>query len=200
MNIEACTERSRSVAIFLKYNNSVLKYFLILCCFICVQDEPHMSWDEAYKLTWEDFQGEPNLHSSAVAITASGLTFGFSIKERDDVPVSFTTEVYAHFYPEQSWYKLNLADDHVLGHEQLHFDVTELHARKFRQRISQLKLSNNIKSELRRLGETMNKELQTMQQKYDSETDYSRNEVNQAKWKLYIKSELDKLSRYKSVD
>ena len=178
----------------------MVKILLILCCFICVQDEPVMSWNASYKLSWADFKGQPNHRVSAVAITASGISFGFSVRETDSKVIGFTAEVFCHFYPEQSWYKPNLADNHVLGHEQLHFDITELHVRKFRQRISELKVSNTIKSELRQLNKTINKELAAMQDKYDTETNYSRNFENQATWKTYIADELNKLSKYKSVD
>lgn len=159
-----------------------------------------MSWNESYKLSWADFKGEPNHNVSAVAITASGISFGFSVRETDSEVVGFTTEVFCHFYPEQSWYKPDIADAHVLGHEQLHFDITELHARKFRQRISMLKVSNTIKSELRQLNKTINKELSEMQNRYDAESNYSRDFENQAKWKNFVAEELEKLSKYKSVE
>ncbi len=176
----------------------MVKVLLILCCFFCVQDEPVMSWNESYKLSWADFNGKPNHDISAVAITASGISFGFSVRETDSKVISFTTEVHCHFYPEQSWYKPDQADSHVLGHEQLHFDITELYARKFRQRISQLKVSNNIKRELRALNKAINKELALLQNKYDTESNYSRNFENQAKWKQYVAEELKKFSKYKS--
>ncbi|MFD1162973.1 MULTISPECIES: DUF922 domain-containing protein [Hwangdonia] len=176
------------------------KVFLILCVFLCVQDEPTLSWNESYKLSWADFKGAPNPKVSAVAITASGISFGFSVRETDGEVVGFSAEVFSHFYPEQSWYKSNLADNHVLGHEQLHFDITELHVRKFRQRISLLKVSNHIKNELRQHNKTINNELAAMQDKYDAETNYSRDSENQAKWKSYIADELNKLSKYKSVE
>ena len=159
-----------------------------------------MSWNASYKLSWSDFKGKPDQSVSAVAITASGISFGFSTKETDSKIISFSTEVFCHFYPEQSWYKPNIADAHVLGHEQLHFDITELHVRKFRKRISLLKVSNTIKGELRELNKTINKELAAMQDNYDAETNYSRNIENQSKWKTYISDELEKLSKYKSVE
>ena len=175
------------------------KIFFVLCCFLCVQEEPTLSWDEAYKLTWEDFKGESNHDISAVAITASGISFGFSFKQTDTDIISFTTNVFTHFYPEQSWYKPDIADANVLGHEQLHFDITELFARKFRQRISHLKVSNAIRSELESLNKTINKELSVMQNTYDSETDFSRNFEQQDKWKVYIANALQNLSNYKSI-
>ncbi|NMH89383.1 DUF922 domain-containing protein [Flavivirga algicola] len=179
----------------------MIKAFLVLSCFLCVQqDEPAMSWNASYKLSWSDFKDTPDKSTSAVAITASGITFGFSVRTSDNCVVSFTSEVYAHFYPEKSWYKKEQADIHVLGHEQLHFDITELHARKFRQRISQVKVSNSVRNELKTLHNIINKELSQMQSRYDSETNYSRNVEAQAKWDIYIANELKKLSKYKSVD
>lgn len=159
-----------------------------------------MSWNESYKLSWLDFKDAPNKNVSAVAITASGITFGFSVSTTDDRVVSYTTEVHAHFYSEKSWYKKEQADRHVLGHEQLHFDITELYARKFRQRIDQIKVSHSVRGQLKTLHNAINKELSQLQNRYDSETNYSRNVDAQTKWKTYIADELEKLSKYKSVD
>ncbi|OEK07731.1 DUF922 domain-containing protein [Flavivirga aquatica] len=169
-------------------------------CFLSVQDEPVLSWNTSRKLSWVDFKAKPDNSSSAVAITASGITFGYSIKKSSTKVLSFTSEVYAYFYPEDSWYKTEQVNDHILGHEQLHFDITELYARKFRQRISRLKVSNNVKKELQGIHNTINKEVSLMQDNYDDETNYSRNIEAQAKWKLYIRTELKKLSKYKSVN
>lgn len=179
----------------------MIRILLVICCFIGAQnDEPVLSWNESYKLSWSDFKAKPNKRVSAAAVTASGITFGFSIKQADDRVVSFQTEVNAHFYPEKSWVKSELADNHVLGHEQLHFNITELYARKFRQQISKLKTSQSIKTELRQLHKSINKDLEEMQNTYDAETNYSRSTDIQAKWELFITQELQKLSKYKSVD
>lgn len=180
----------------------VIKILLLLCCLVCVQDnEPVLSWNTSYKLTWEDFKAKPDMDDGAVAITASGITFGYSITQTDKSEVvSFTSEVFAHFYPEQSWYKEERADNHILEHEQLHFNITELYARKFRYRISQLKLSNNIRRQLKKIHNDINAELSQMQNKYDNETDFSRNFEFQAKWKIFMNTELNKFSKFKSLD
>ncbi|WP_248723370.1 DUF922 domain-containing protein [Seonamhaeicola sp. ML3] len=157
-----------------------------------------MSWKSSYRLSWTDFKDKPNPNIGAVAITASGLTFGYSIRKQDNKVVDFSSEVHAHFYPEQSWYKPERANSHILGHEQLHFDITELHARKFRYRMERLKLSKTIKSELKALQNTINLELKQLQNQYDTETDYSRNYEAQAKWETYIAEELEKYSQYQS--
>ncbi len=177
-------------------------YKIILIAFFSIviqsDNEPVMSWSESYRLTWEDFKAKPKYNVSAVATTASGITFGFSVKQSDSRVISFTTEVEAHFYPEQSWYKADRADNHVLGHEQLHFDITELHARKFRKRISLLKITNDIAKRLRATHRTINKELAAFQNQYDTETNFSRNIEVQLQWQAFVKKELDKLDDFKS--
>jgi len=180
----------------------VIRILLLLCCLVFVQnDEPVLSWNESYKLTWQDFKAKPNSNESAVAITASGITFGFSIRQTDkNEVVSFSSEVHAHFYPEQSWYKIEQVDNHILGHEQLHFDITELYARKFKYSISQVKLSNNVRRDLKKIHNDINTELSQMQNKYDTETDYSRNFESQSKWKIYVDTKLATYSKHKSVE
>ena len=141
------------------------------------------------------------MNTSAVAITASGITFGFSIKQnKNNEVLSFTSDVHAHFYTEQSWYKKAQADMHVLGHEQRHFDITELFARKFRMRIDTLKVSDNIRRELKQIHKSVLKEMSQMQDRYDDDTDFSRNFKAQAKWEIFINKELQKLSAYKSKE
>ena len=175
-----------------------IRTFFVLSCFLLVHKEPVLSWRDSYKLIWSDFKGNPDMLSSAVAITASGITFGFSVKQSDGKVVSFKTDIDAHFYPEQSWYKPEKANSHVLQHEQLHFDITELHARKFRHRVSKLKVTGNMKEVLQKIHEDINKELTAVQNSYDTETNYSRLASAQAKWQSYIKEELKKYAKYKS--
>ena len=156
-----------------------------------------MSWSDSYKLSWSDFKDEPNPRVSAVAITASGITFGFSIRQADEEVIDFSTKVHAHFYPEQSWYKAKQADVNVLAHEQLHFDITELFARKLRKEISRLKISNEISKDLKKAHSNVLKELERFQDTYDSETNFSRNSEIQAKWEISVQDQLNNLSDFK---
>ena len=177
----------------------MIRITLLLCCFLLIsQDQAVISWHESYKLSWSDFKQSLSTQSNAVAVTASGLTFGFSTKKEDSQVISFTTHVHAYFYPEDSWYKPELANKYILEHEQLHFDITELHARKFRKSIVQLKVSNQIATQLKSLHKNINNDAERMQNNYDTETDFSRNKEQQAKWKVFVTSELKKFSVYKS--
>lgn len=166
---------------------------IILCFFI---NKESITWSENYKLSWGDFKCAPDMNSNATAITASGITFGYNVKKENDKVKSFKVKVEACFYPEKSWVKSEEADNHILGHEQLHFDITELYCRKLRKAISEMSLSQNINDKLDKIHAKLVVELNDFQNQYDIETDFSRNFVSQAKWQEFINNELDVLKEY----
>ncbi|EDP95424.1 DUF922 domain-containing protein [Kordia algicida OT-1] len=170
----------------------------ILCIFLLVQEEETITWEKTQKLHWGNFKDEPDYDSDAVAITASGITYGFRSKTYSNSDkIEYSTNVIAQFYPNQSWYLRDRVNDTVLGHEQLHFDITELHARKLRKRFKNVKSTKNIQQELSKIYDQVNKELQEMQNAYDNGSDYSRDYEGQIKWQKFIASELKKYSQYK---
>lgn len=162
-----------------------------------VQQERSIVWSGDLQLQWTDFNGKPTEGTTVVAVTASGLSFGFSTKMTETQLVDYEVFVDAHFYPDKSWYIKERANQVILDHERLHFDITELHARKFKQRIAQTKFDLRINDQMERIHNAINDELRQMQQQYDLETDHSQNVEKQKEWQQYIKLQLDKLSYYK---
>ncbi|WP_240640232.1 DUF922 domain-containing protein [Mangrovimonas spongiae] len=159
--------------------------------------DPVILWADTVNLSWTNFKAKPDSTSGAVAVTASGIVFSVSVNTNNDTVVGFKTEVKSQFYPNKSWYKKDQIDAHVLAHEQLHFDITELFARKFRKRISQVKISNKVRDRLNAIHERILKELANFQNQYDNETDYSRNKDKQLVWQKRVRDELKKLSQFK---
>ena len=165
---------------------------------VASNDEVTILWDEDKKLTWADFRGAIDSNTDAVAVTASGITFSFSVKQSNDTFVSFEAEANAHFYPEKSWYIKEKGDAHILAHEQLHFDITELHVRRLRYAISKVKVSQRIKEDLRGLHENANVELAKMQNAYDTQSQNSIDKEQQAIWSEFVKDELNKFRAFRS--
>lgn len=170
----------------------------LLCLFLFVQSEETITWKGSTKLHWGNFEGKPEYNTDAVAITASGITYGFRSKSYSNSSkiLEYTTSVSAEFYPEKSWYIKERVNDTVLGHEQLHFDITELHARMFRKRIKEVKFTKNIKQELNKIYNEINVSLQAMQNAYDNGSDYSRDYKGQIAWQKRIARELRKYKKY----
>lgn len=171
-------------------------FFLLINTFF-QPTEYSILWSENERLSWDDFKGTPTSTIDAAALTASGLTFDFSAKTTQIKLIEFKAIVEARFYPDQSWYRKEYINSVVLAHEQLHFDITELYARKLRKRISEANFTIKIKREISKLHNTINKELKEMQNRYDSESDYSRSLTTQQKWQAFVNRELDNLSKYK---
>ncbi len=173
--------------------------FLVFLCFVGnFSNDETIKWSDTKKLTWEDFKGNPNPHSDAVALTASGITFGYSVKTSGKRIIDYATSVEAHFYPNKSWYLSEKADDHILAHEQLHFDITELYVRKFREQLERLVVNQNIKIQMNQIHVAINEALDNTQKVYDEQTNHSINIDAQNYWENYIKEELKKLEKYKS--
>jgi len=162
-----------------------------------MQEERSVTWNDDLQLTWADFNGKPSYGTTVAAVTASGISFGFSTKMTETLLVDYTYEVLAQFYPDKSWYIKERANSIILDHERLHFDITELHARKFRKRIAQTKFDLRISDQMELIHTSINDELKQMQKKYDQETDNSQNVERQKDWQRYIKLELEKLTYYK---
>jgi len=159
------------------------------------------SWHENYKLSWKDYKGRPNTNIDAVALTASGITFSYSGTKVDNKQIAHNVLIEARFYPEKSWFKPENVNPHILSHEQLHFDITELYARKFRKRIAETNFTNNIFSEMNKINDKVNQELDLVQNKYDIETNHSINPIMQKKWEEHIHNELKKLLKFrKNID
>ena len=172
-----------------------VKYFLAflilgLFSFQPVQDYETISWKANERLSWDDFKGGIPPNARAAATTASGITYRFSTSgTRDNMKVDF--KVDTHFYPNKSWYQPELCDEVILSHEQLHFDISELYARKLKERLTKTSYSRqNVKSKVRAIYRKINEELNDFQNQYDDETNFSRDREQQLIWNEKIRETL----------
>ncbi len=172
--------------------------FLFLFIGKNISNEETMTWNESRKLTWSDFKANPDENSDAVALTASGITFGYSVKTSGRRIIDFSYTAEAHFYPNKSWYIKNKGDNYILSHEQLHFDITELYVRKFRQELERLVVNQNVKQQMNQIHLAINEALDKTQGNYDAQTNHSINVEAQKYWQNFIEQELEKLDKYKS--
>lgn len=161
------------------------------------QQEPVMAWNANDRLEWSDFKAAPQQRAEVIAVTASGLSFGYSTTRYPNGRIDYEFDVTAHFYPEKSWFMKDLVTNITLSHERLHFDITELHARKFRKRVKTARFSSNIDAEIDVIYNQINKELRAMQKQYDTETSHSRLVEKQEEWNRQIQEELKKMEAYR---
>ncbi len=116
--------------------------FISLISFTFVKDE-FILWQENKKLKIQDFKADNkdtikvNRQQFLGAISAIRIEYSSFQRNKNSVP-DFSIKTY--FDPNESW--MLLKNDYVLQHEQIHFDLTELYARKMRKSVESLRQKN----------------------------------------------------------
>jgi hypothetical protein len=147
------------------------------------------------KLKWDDFKGKiPNGGSHLSAGTSYRL---IPIRTRRNDLLSYNIKVAFKKY--QSWKKDTA--DYLLAHEQLHFDIAELYARKLRKAIQDVPKTNRNPTEedFNTVIQKLYHETASMQRKYDEDTMPGIITESQIEWEKKISLELKNLEKYAST-
>lgn len=157
-----------------------------------------MNWQEK-SLKWSDFSGKPDENSSYHATTNSGISYSWSLRS-SEVKAELFYKVETFFYPDLSWVKPGKNSLILLAHEQIHFDITELHGRKLRKIMDEYAPDHKTdhKKVLERIYQNNETSRRLMQEKYDRETGHGQNEEAQTQWEMFIEVELSQLNEYSS--
>ena len=177
------------------------------------KQDKYIRWKQGNKLVWEDFQGTLD---TKLINNVSAQKDSVQIKGDTTVTFRYETEAYCYhqisfrsnykgdtlrfvvetlFDKSKSWTKSN--SDHILNHEQRHFDLAEICARHFRKCISDSVNSYNERSQ-KIMFERYANENTVAQKEYDSITNHSININEQLAYNTQIDSELNVLSNYAS--
>jgi hypothetical protein len=172
-----------------------LRAILILTGFLILilnkfpkKNEETIVWQEGRLLTWDDFKGKPAQRNS-VASTSYDIEHQVIFHSS-----SATVIIRSIFFPQLSWKRKGRNDEDILKHEQGHFDIAEIFARKLRVKARRLSCGNatELDSKLKTITEKCEEEMDKFQDTYDRETDHSRNGDAQRKWNDSLKKELDR--------
>ena len=160
------------------------------------QSSEKIFWKENQKLTWQNFNGKSVPSAGFVASTNSGISFQYSYSiKNNDVTVNFTVQSF--FDPSDSWYMPEKVNDHILKHEQAHFDISEIHARLLRKNLEGKKFTKRVKLEVETIYNQVEQKRRAMQTKFDAETDHSRLKEKEAFWQQYIAKQLSEYESWK---
>ncbi|WP_024771271.1 DUF922 domain-containing protein [Aquimarina macrocephali] len=145
------------------------------------------SYAERSELDWSDFRGKPNLNSNYDASVNTGITYQWSYgKDKGEIELNYQVDSFC--YPSLSWVKRGQMSLALLSHEQLHFDISELHARIMRKRLKEYSAGKNIRRDLNKMYKLVERMRINMQERYDEETDHSRNKEAQKKWERKVET------------
>ncbi len=156
------------------------------------KDEELLNWNASRKLNWADYKASPDPGSDAAASTTTYLGIEYNI-----TPNNFSYKIQSRFSRTRSWGLHKTA--YILSHEQGHFDIAEIFARKLHQKMSAYKFnSKTFRKDLKKIYEEITKEKEDMQNEYDKETRHSIHKGKQAEWLKNIEQMLEEYEPYKN--
>lgn len=152
--------------------------------------EEVIHWTKDYRLTWDDYKGKANPAVGAAASTATYLGIDYNYSSQ-----GLTYSITCGFSKNRSW-SLHKTQ-YILSHEQGHFDIAELFARKlYRQLMAYRFNKSTYKTDLKKIYEDIVAEKEAMQDTYDAETNHSINKAKQREWLRKIDEMLKEYEPY----
>jgi len=154
------------------------------------QDNSLIDWNAGRKLNWSDFKAEPKKDYAAAALTSTSIKIDCGYSNN-----IAKYHISCSFDKKKSWGRVK--NDYILSHEQAHFDIAEIYARKLNKLLRSYKPDeNNFTRDVNKIYENVMKEYNDMQEEYDQETNFSINKIKQEEWLGKVSKELDNLNKY----
>ena len=157
--------------------------------------ETEITWHPQRTLKIENFKGSTSKRPFQAA------TYSMIQYYAKHSPITGKAKAYVEsvFNADLSYFKRSTHDEYILKHEQLHFDITEIYARKFRKSIIEKKMTFvQFSDQHISMFNKIQEELRLKQDEYDSEV-YSDSSL-QPKWNDWVKEELKKYEEYSDTE
>jgi hypothetical protein len=149
-----------------------------------------MDWASSRRLTWSDYKADPNPNSDAAASTTTLIGIEYKMNNGN-----FDYSITCKFSLSRSW-GLHKTE-YILAHEQGHFDIAEIFARKLHKAMGEYTFnSRTYQKDLRKIYQDIMKEKEDFQNTYDRETNHSIKKDKQAEWLVKIAGMLEDYKGY----
>jgi hypothetical protein len=155
------------------------------------KNDDYIPWNTERKLSWDDFLATAPSNTSDAALTTTYVGFSFS-KSRDVI----NYKIECKFQKSRSWGRVKT--EYILKHEQGHFDIAEIFARKLNKEIKEYLAKSNNHEGLNPIYSKLMQEKRDMQTLYDEESNHSINKKKQAEWDEKIAALLEELENFKN--
>lgn len=154
------------------------------------ESQEMIPWENDSRLVWDDFLCEPKVGTDAVASTSTSLGIAYQLNGGQ-----LKYHITCYFNKEKSWGLMKT--DYILAHEQGHFDITEIFARRLNQALQNYRFNKrSFKKDISQIYQAIVDEKEEYQKTYDAETDHSRNRKVQYDWLERIDSLLAETQPY----
>ncbi len=166
-------------------------FLLIFSNTVARAQQDTLVWNRGAELKWSDFKGIPDKQSHYAALTHAEIRYTVTMI-KGLVRFDFANL----FLKKASWTKNN-TNLFLLQHEQIHFDIAELHKRL----LIELLYIRDFKSkyferDVKLLGDSINAARNKMDEQFDQDVLYSEDRNRLVRWQNKINKELDRLKSY----
>ena len=170
--------------------NKYLILFLVLYSLGCLKTHSQeldslKIWSKDYKLCWDDFLGNSPLTMKRGAALSFLEIHNITTYHKNEVLYYTVIPVFNRNKSATLYFT-----DVLLEHEQLHFDIQELFARKIRKEFQLLDENNACNISYQDVFNNQSEILRSYQKRFDFATGYSLKLKKQQIWKNKISKEL----------
>lgn len=175
-------------------------------------------WSPGRKLTWDDYRGPIGQNGQDIdAETSAGFNLNWQPRSNPCRSISGNTfectvkiesfTVQTVMDQNKSWVKPNVKSSYLLDHEQLHFNIVELYARKMRNQMNGLvgqtetaqadglqaaeyEAAKRLNVKFNTIFDAISQEVHAVQATYDNDTSHGLNHDAQTQWDQKIHQQL----------
>jgi hypothetical protein len=156
---------------------AILIYFFTIPAFAQTSADS-LSWNKNRKLLWSDFMGRPERSPIIGARTYTSIKYKLYYNR-----TNFKTSVSCTFVKKMSWRQVKGCTDYSLNHEQRHFDISEIYARKLRNAFADYEFhKRSVSRDIDAIFKKVCAEKDSVNSLYDKETLHSLDKEKQAEW------------------
>lgn len=154
-------------------------------------------WSASRPLTVADFKGRPKPSQGHAALTSANINTGATC--RNNV---FAGTAQASFDPASSWVREpGSMTPALLRHEQLHFDIAEVYARRLRQQLAAMHVPcTQLGTTFDRISQAAYTAWQQAEDTYDRDTNHGLLRERQAQWEAQVHRQLQELAAFAEKD
>jgi hypothetical protein len=175
----------------------IIALILFSSCITPLDEQSNRSilWKNPTQLSWKHFKKVSIINDSTKTIARANTGFGYFGDEYHD---HIKLYVYSRFSPEKSLVLDNGMNSKILNHEQMHFNIEEVFARKLKCIIIDSKIEDWRFKNFDNLLDSLSIVCDNMHDLYDKETLHGSDTTQQNRWDIIILSQLDSTEIYKS--
>jgi hypothetical protein len=162
-------------------------------------------WQEGVKLHWQDFEASSYFMAANLLDVRVGACSAaeVAVLPCTDARGKSTFLVESFFVKQHSWVRdsVVMKNPVLLAHEQLHFDINELFARKVRRQVAQYYTAGRYMfgPELAREITRLLNEKTAFNMRFDDDTHRNPSPDSLHKWQVVVTQALQALAAYKST-